>query len=559
MYFSVKTISKNLDDYDHIKLITEEEPLRVDFEERPVYRNIIGKLLINNQNTTSFISSELPNNFISPNENKNDFLNSNSSLSYENKINTLTQYRNTEKSTCPGKLKPSHRSVSLNDLLDTGTDLNLKKKDQIFSTNFRLSPNTKKNHQAIDMRKNFQKVDEDSSKNISKSINNLLAINERATLATETHKALEPQPFFLPDPQRFEKTTSPLSYKEPIELTKPILSPSNNNNNNNKLVKKSILKNSDSNNVNRHLNSAMSVNDSLFKRIDIYKLKVTPRERLEVDILPSHLNFSNNKLLIASTSGKIRVIDLITYKIQKDEIKNLLINSICRPKNSESNTFYAVTNGEMKSRDDELNVSDSIIIVTRSELKVLKNNSVSENDNYLFSNPSGICYDHQENIYVSDTGFNRIKVMDKNFQLINTIKDVTGPDDKLSRPGSITNFKNLLYVCDNGNRRIVCYLIINNGRDFKFRSAFGASFKYPLDLSVDNIGVLSVRDHYNNRLQLFSPDLNPFHYIEISATKETVYDIAVSDSGNIYVSKMCNYPELDQNGNQLNKYFIDIY
>ena len=29
MYFSVKSISKNLDDYDHIKLITEEDPLQV--------------------------------------------------------------------------------------------------------------------------------------------------------------------------------------------------------------------------------------------------------------------------------------------------------------------------------------------------------------------------------------------------------------------------------------------------------------------------------------------------------------------------------------------------
>ena len=29
MYFSVKIISKNLDDYDHIKLITEQDPLLV--------------------------------------------------------------------------------------------------------------------------------------------------------------------------------------------------------------------------------------------------------------------------------------------------------------------------------------------------------------------------------------------------------------------------------------------------------------------------------------------------------------------------------------------------
>jgi len=82
MYMCVKTISKNLDDYDHIKLITEEEPLqvivritmssanflscltkqvflnKVDFEERPIYRNIIGKLLLNHQNANDFFANE---------------------------------------------------------------------------------------------------------------------------------------------------------------------------------------------------------------------------------------------------------------------------------------------------------------------------------------------------------------------------------------------------------------------------------------------------------------------------------------------------------------------
>ena len=47
MYFSVKNISKKLDDYNHIKLVTEQDPLQVDFDEKPVYRNLIGKLLLN--------------------------------------------------------------------------------------------------------------------------------------------------------------------------------------------------------------------------------------------------------------------------------------------------------------------------------------------------------------------------------------------------------------------------------------------------------------------------------------------------------------------------------
>lgn len=80
MYLSVKTISKSLDDYDHIKLITEEEPLqvslivllnlnkyqciqcfktvKVNFEERPVYRSVIGKLLLNHLHANEFFANE---------------------------------------------------------------------------------------------------------------------------------------------------------------------------------------------------------------------------------------------------------------------------------------------------------------------------------------------------------------------------------------------------------------------------------------------------------------------------------------------------------------------
>jgi len=517
MYLSVKTISKSLDDYDHIKLITEEEPLQVDFEERPVYRNIIGKLLLNNKNPNSFFSDQVHRHLVSSSENSEKCSAKKPFLSSENKLSASSFAqckKSVKKIVCGNKMRPSHRSVSLNDLLDAPAHVQE-------STPIATPPHARKQPQKS----------EDPPKNVSRSANNLLVVNERIASTAE--------PFYLPNPQKTEKATSPLSFKGKLESAKAALSPS-------QPVKKSILKKSDT-------------NDSLFKRMEIYKLKALARERLEVDILPSHLDFSNNRLLAASASGKIRVIDLVTYKVQKDELKNLLINGICKPKNDDSNTFYAVTNGEMKSRTDELNVSDSAIIVTRSELKVLKKNSISENDNYLFSNPSGICYDLLDNVYISDTGFNRIKVLDRSFQLVSTIETVTGPDDRLSRPGSVTNFKNLLYVSDNGNRRIVCYVIVNNELEFRFKSAFGVGLKYPLDLCVDDLGILSARDHCNSRVQFFSPDSTPFHSIDTSSERETVYDMAVSDSGDIYVSKMCSSPEANKNGHCLNKYFIDIY
>lgn len=205
--------------------------------------------------------------------------------------------------------------------------------------------------------------------------------------------------------------------------------------------------------------------------------------------------------------------------------------------------------------------------MTKTELKVLKKNSITDNDNYFFSDPSGICYDNYENLYICDSGNNRIKVLDKNFLLRSTIDAATGADDFLSYPESVATYKNTLYVCDSGNHRIIAFTIIDNGADFRFRSMFGISLgnnsgmRFPLDICVDGMGILSIRDKSLNRIQIFSPDCVPFHSIEVNPHKETIYSVAVADSGDIFVSKMISSQEYDQNGQmiQANKYFIDIY
>jgi hypothetical protein len=167
----------------------------------------------------------------------------------------------------------------------------------------------------------------------------------------------------------------------------------------------------------------------------MYKSKQMPKERLEIDILPSYLSYAQNKLLIASTNGRIRVIDLFSYKIQKDELKNILINGICIPKffsDFNADMFYTVSNAEMKmAQNDPLSVSNSVVIVTKNELRVLKKKDANDNDNYLFSNPSGICYDDYGNLYVSDTGNNRIKVLDQQLLLRCTIDQASQRDDTL--------------------------------------------------------------------------------------------------------------------------------
>jgi hypothetical protein len=202
--------------------------------------------------------------------------------------------------------------------------------------------------------------------------------------------------------------------------------------------------------------------------IQQYKQKQAPKQRLEIDILPSHLNSSKNKLLIASSFGKIRVVDLFSYKIQKDELKNLLINGICMPKRAasyehENEILYAMTNGEMIEKEDMLNVSNSVIIVTRRELKVLKKEESNQNEDYVFVNPSGVCYDAFENLYICDSGCNRVKVLDRNLVLLSVIECASSENDRLSQPKSVTSHENTLFVCDSNNHRICAYTILDEG------------------------------------------------------------------------------------------------
>lgn len=236
----------------------------------------------------------------------------------------------------------------------------------------------------------------------------------------------------------------------------------------------------------------------------------------------------------------------------------------------ENEILYAVTNGEMNEKDDLLNVSNSTIIVTRRELKVLKKEENNQNDDYVFLNPSGVCFDNHDNLYICDSGFNRVKVLDKNLLLLNVINSASNKQDFLAQPKSVTTHENTLYVCDSANHRIVAYHILDEGREFKFKCVYGLGYgdepgmlKYPLECCVDSNGVLYVRDHHNNRVQLFSSsgDSLPLHFIEVNSQKETIYSMTVTDIGDIYVAKMVHIQEQDQNGqiNTINKYYIDIY
>ncbi len=318
--------------------------------------------------------------------------------------------------------------------------------------------------------------------------------------------------------------------------------------------------------------SNIKISNEIKESIEKYRDKIEPVERLELDIVPSYIRYTNNKLLVASSNAQIRIYDLKTNKIEKDEIKNVLITSICMPLIKNNEILFAITNGEVKQDNDEQNLSNSVIIVTKNELKVLKkDNDLNSNDDYNFLNPCGICFDKFNNLYICDSGNNRIKVLDLNLILVETIETATNLNDYLNQPKSlcICNEKSILFVCDSGNHRILSFDILNNGKKFLFKSVYGYGYgedygkmRFPLDCSVDMLGFLVIRDHHNNRIQIFSPNTMLIHTIEFNSENETIYSLTAGQNGNIYVAKMAYLQEVNSTTNQyanIIKYFIDIY
>lgn len=120
-------------------------------------------------------------------------------------------------------------------------------------------------------------------------------------------------------------------------------------------------------------------------------------------------------------------------------------------------------------------------------------------------NPVGLHLDHQQIVYIADTGNQRVQIFDALGNFIRKI-DLSPWD---ARPVEVTVAEKtgLIYVCDAGNHQILCF---NANGDFI--SAWGAygkqigEFKVPGMASIDDTGNLFVVDILNGRIQIFDPD-----------------------------------------------------
>ena len=118
-----------------------------------------------------------------------------------------------------------------------------------------------------------------------------------------------------------------------------------------------------------------------------------------------------------------------------------------------------------------------------------------------FKNPVGLSMDDKEQIVVSDSGNNRIKVLTKDGENIFTFGDI-GPE-KLFHPLSCVNHKNRFFVSD-----YYCIKVFNQTGQFLYK--FGSEgtengqFVRPSGLHIDRHDCLLVCDQGSGRFQRFS-------------------------------------------------------
>jgi len=154
-------------------------------------------------------------------------------------------------------------------------------------------------------------------------------------------------------------------------------------------------------------------------------------------------------------------------------------------------------------------------------------NAAAETSKLSLNQPKDLFVDEQDNIYIADTGNNRIVQLDSSGQFV---RELTVTDSPLKKPsGVFVNKEGHIYIADTGNNRIVT--LDSEGRLLKTldrpkSSYLPASFKYdPINLIVDKRGFIYVTTlgAYQGLVEL-DPDGNFIGFFGPNRVKFSVFD-----------------------------------
>jgi sugar lactone lactonase YvrE len=164
-----------------------------------------------------------------------------------------------------------------------------------------------------------------------------------------------------------------------------------------------------------------------------------------------------------------------------------------------------------------------------------------------FSNPGGIAVDSDGNVYVADTGNGRIQKFDQDGVFLSQLGSAGSGDGQFQGPyGVAVDSSGNIFVADTGNNRV---------QKFSPAGAFitkwsgsgtiSGSFNTPAGITVDNAGNVFVTDYGHNRIQKF--DSNGAFLTMWGAIGTGMgalwgpYGIDVDSVGNVYVAENQNH------------------
>src|SRR5574337_1877176 len=186
----------------------------------------------------------------------------------------------------------------------------------------------------------------------------------------------------------------------------------------------------------------------------------------------------------------------------------------------------------------------------------------SGSDNGQLKWPNGVALDNSGNIYVADTGNNRIEKFSPDGTYLSKFGSQGSDNVQFNTPFSIAlDSSGNIYVLDTLNDEVKKF-----SPDGTYLSKFGSlgsdngQFNYPEDVVLDNSGNIYVADSGNNRIEKFSPDGTYLSKFGSNGSDDGqfsyLFGIALDNSGNIYVADSGNHrvEKFSPDGTYLSKF-----
>lgn len=121
----------------------------------------------------------------------------------------------------------------------------------------------------------------------------------------------------------------------------------------------------------------------------------------------------------------------------------------------------------------------------------------------LFGQPGGVAVSNFGEVYVTDTDYDRIAVLNTFGVIDRFLGDFGYPGGSLSEPGAmVIDRHDHLYVCDGGNQRVMLY----DDRGGVIREITHETFYEPAAVALDRTGRLWVLDRQTYQISCFSTD-----------------------------------------------------